>query len=178
MLRRVFLALGLLLGAALPLSAQDVAPAPVEMDSLARVRVVQTTVAPRTLTGRLVFADSQVLTLERRGERILLPLPAVQSLERSVARLSEGEGAWWGAKRGFLGGAAVGAVLVGLGAIGDAQGDCGDCFVTASAAAAFLGVSLTALTTTIGAVWGAVSPPERWERVVPPVRLRGSPAGS
>lgn len=174
MRRTLSLLAGLLLAVALPLAGQS-APFPgVELDSLARVRLVQTAVAPRVLVGRLLYADSQVVTIERRGKPVLVPLGAVRSLHRSAGRYTAGRSAWRGAKTGFLVGAGISAVFITAGVVSDRDG-CDDCFISATAAAVLLSVPLTALTTVGGAALGALSPRERWVRVDLPVCLR--PAG-
>jgi hypothetical protein len=172
MLRTLSLTLVLLAGCVFPLAAQQGAPPPVEVDSLARVRLRQSATDPRTLTGRLLFADSQTLTVEHRGRPQAVPLPAVERLEVSIGRYSTGEGAWRGAKAGFFGGAVVSALLIVTGVVSDAQGDCGDCFITATGAAVLLSVPLTTFTTVGGTLIGAVAPGERWAPVTTPVRLR------
>lgn len=172
MLRNLSLTLVLLAGCGLPLGAQQGAPPPVEVDSLARVRLRQSATGPRTLTGRLLFADAQVLTVEYREKPVAVPLPAVERLDVSLGKYSREESAWRGTKRGFLGGAAVSALMIVTGLVSDAQGDCGDCFINATAGAVLLSVPLTVTTTVGGALLGAIAPGERWERLTPPVRLR------
>jgi hypothetical protein len=64
-------------------------------------------------------------------------------------------GAWRGAKRGFLIGAGIGAVVIAGALVYDSQNSCE--YVCAWMLAAVVAVPLTALTTTAGAVIGATN---------------------
>lgn len=143
------------------------------LDSLTRIRVQQTG-RPHWLTGRLLAADSQALTVEHRGGPYELPLSAVRRVDVSVGFRSSEERVKSGAKRSFLLAAAVGGALLVLGAAVDLTTECADCMLPASAVALGVGVSLTASTTAAGALFGALSSRDRWKRVPLPVRIRRS----
>ena len=175
MLRRLFPVLALSLSLAAPLAAQEEAPVLVEVDSLARVRVTQRateTHSPERFTGALVAAgrDSLVIGPDRMAGTLVLPVSAVERLEVSRGRRGVGRSALRGAKYGFLGGLAVSALFFVAVAVDD--GDCGDCFISAEAAAAIGSVMVTSTATLVGGVVGALSPGERWVRVTVPVRIR------
>lgn len=155
-----------------PAAAQEAAP-PTPVDSLAWVRVQQRFAVPRRVTGVLFAADSQSVTVRPAAgvEPVVVPLAELERMHVSLGRRSRGEGALRGARYGLLGGLAVSAVLVAIGAANDAQDPCGECFISATAISGILGVALTTTTTVGGAIFGAASPGEKWVRVRTPVVL-------
>ncbi len=167
------LALLLLAAVSSAAPAQEAAPPPTPVDSAAYVRVQQRFAVPRRVTGALVAADAQSVTvLSARSGMVTTPLAELAWMDVSMGRLSRGEGARRGARNGLIGGLAVGVVLVGLGAASDAGEGCGDCFLSATTGAVLLSLPLTALTTVGGALLGAAAPGDRWIRVRVPVVLR------
>lgn len=157
--------------AAAPAAAQELAPrmAPLpQVDSLARVRLIQHFVEPRLLVGNLVAVDSEDVVVERGTERVTVPLVYVRRMEVSRGRMTAGHGAWRGARMGFLAGAGMSALLIAAAHASEGS-SCGDCFITASTAAVVVSLPLTGVSTLTGAAVGASRPGDRWERVpLPP----------
>lgn len=167
------LALLLLAAVASAARAQEAPPPPTPVDSAAYVRVQQQLAIPRRVTGALVAADAQSLTVASpEWGAVTVPLAELARLDVSMGRRTRGEGARRGAVRGLVGGLAVGAVLVGFGAVTDAREGCRGCYISATAGAVILAVPLTAVTTVGGALLGAAAPGDRWIRVPTPVTLR------
>lgn len=129
------------------------------VDSLARVRVTQE--ADGRLLGTFVAADARTLVVQSGTARREVPLEEVRRLEVSRGERSVESGAWRGAKRGFLGGLIVGALL-GVAAMSTVEGDD---YVGEEVALIGFTILGTGVGTVAGTVLGAASPGERWERV-------------
>ena len=138
---------------------------PLPLDSLSRVRVTQR--GEDRFRATFVSADSQVVVVRRGEERLELPRRSIVMLEASGGPLPLEGRAWRGTKRGFLGGALVGAVL---GALVLTTED-GDAYISNEGAALiFLGTGIT-VGTVVGTVVGAALPGESWV----PVPIPGQP---
>jgi hypothetical protein len=165
--------------AALLLTAAPAAPAlaqrgtVTELDSLARVRVTQS-VDPGRVLGGLLAAGSSGLVIDpvHGGDRLAVPLAHVERLEVSLGQRTVREGALRGARKGAIVGVVTSALLIGMGAIQDAGDDCGECWITATGVAVLVSVPLIGITTGGGALLGAMSPGEKWQRVAVPPRVR------
>lgn len=154
------------------LAAQDDGPVRAEVDSATTVRILRQSWLANPVQGRLVFADSQVIRLERHGEEVALPVAGVRSVRVSLGERSTAGGAWKGARDGLLLGAVASVALFGVSTVVDAADDCHDCYINMKIIAAILSVPTMAATTVIGAVAGAVKPGERWREVPLPMRVR------
>lgn len=162
-----------------PESVRDTAGAAASATMLTpgtRVRVTQEVTGSGRVVGTLVSADATRLTLDRgSAEPWGIEAPAVLRLQVSEGRRTTGQGAMRGAARGAIGGLALTGVLLLGGALADANGGANDgpcdyfCF-NGKQNALIVGVPLTVLTTTAGAVLGAAAPGERWRAVRLPVR--------
>ena len=169
-------ACALLLASLSPASAQEGSAVPVVLDSLARVRIELTTREPRWLTGSLLAADAEALTLEKGGRLHVVPVSSVKRLDVSVERLYRRERIRSGAKRGLLIGAVTSGGLLLLAATIDLTTECVDCMLPASAVALGASVPLTASFTATGALLGALSGLDRWMRVPLPVQVQPASA--
>jgi hypothetical protein len=158
-------------GNTLPPRADSVAATP--LPEGAWVRVTQSAVRPLHVVGTLQFADSQALSIARRGsgDPLTLPYTAVEGLEVRRGFRTTGERAVHGAGRGLVAGLAVTALLVAVGAAADADGCRSDCTISVGGLALMAGIPLTAATTAIGALFGAAGSGERWAAVRTPVRF-------
>jgi len=170
MTKAAFAALALVLALA-PRAAAQGARGPTAVDSLARVRVTQDFLSPRTFTGLLQQADTADLVVQRGDGRLTIPLAYVRHVDLSTGRRTSGQGALRGAVYGFLGGATATGILV---LIVKASGaTCTDCILNnPTSSAALLGLPLTGVTTLTGAVVGAQRPGDDWTRVPLPILLR------
>lgn len=112
-----------------------------------------------TLQG---WSAESIAVTRADGQRHAFARDTVRLLRVSRGLRTRGQGAWHGAKIGFLTGAAVG-VVAGL-FDGD---DPADTFIafTAEEKAVYLGAFTGAIGGTLGLLVGAASPGERWERV-------------
>ncbi len=164
----VLLLASISLTAVQPVSAQATA-----LDSLAPIRVEQTGHA-RWLTGRLVAADSQALTIKYKGNLLEVPSSLMARVDVSVGYVPPKARVRRGAKRGFVIGAAISGVLLGLAVGVDLTAECDDCMLPASAVALGVSLPLTVSTTAAGAFFGALSSGERWRRVSLPLEVRSS----
>ncbi|HYH80126.1 MAG TPA: hypothetical protein VEX86_10015 [Longimicrobium sp.] len=169
MRRSIFAALALL-PIATAAAAQPAAPRVTQLDSLARIRVVQHFLEPRTLVGELTAVDSADITVLRGTERLTVPLVYVRHIDLATRRRSPTNGALRGAVWGFLGGAtATGLFVLALKAGGS---DCDDCIFSPSTSAMVLGLPLTGASTLTGAAVGATRPGDYWVRVPMPIGIR------
>lgn len=153
-MRSTALSLGALLVLTTWLQGQDVPP--VSLGARVRVTTIPGTSYPHRVVGTLLELSPEHLTLRAsraRGRDIQLPRTAVSRLEVSRGRHSK-VGA--GLALGFLGGAAVGA-LVG------ANSDCGEYSGGVCAGATALVLALPGLL--VGGVIGATTHVDRWEEI-------------
>jgi hypothetical protein len=163
------LALSLVLA---PRAAAQAARGPAVIDSMAKVRVTQDFLKPRSLVGQLQQADTADLVLLRGDDRLTIPLVYVRHVDLATGRRTSGQGALRGAVYGFLGGATATGLLV---LIVKASGaTCQSCVLSSpTGSAALLGLPLTGVTTLTGAVVGASRPGDYWARVPMPIEMRG-----
>lgn len=173
MFRKLLTTCILLLASVSSAAVQQASAQAVVLDSLTLIRVEQTS-RPKWLTGRLLAADSQVLTLRSRDRPHVVPLSAVERVDVSVGYIGPKVRMRSGARRGFVLGAAVSGALLVLGVAADLTTECEDCMLPASVWALGYSVSITASTTAAGAFFGALSSGERWRRVSLPVEVRSS----
>ena len=176
------LAAVLLLASALPwpAGAQD-APdvrlhatsVPVRVGDQVRARTSRGAVAGVILS---VSADS--LVLDPRAMHLGAPIHLRTDLIESVrVRLGDRppeNGLLLGAKRGFLLGAGLSAIPLGLGIAEDLGEECVDCWVTATELAAYASLFLVGITTVAGALIGAAWPGGYWRRGMLPASGLGS----
>ncbi|HEU4456199.1 MAG TPA: hypothetical protein VFR81_24250 [Longimicrobium sp.] len=164
--RFALLAAALVLASATHAGAQRRAQ-PLALDSLSHVRVTQTAVDPERFRATFLSADSQAIVVRRGDQRLALPRRSVLQLEASRGSRTVEGGAWRGAKRGFLGGAVLGAAL---GLVILATGE-DDTYISNEAGATIvLGMGIT-VGTVLGTVFGAAAPGEEWV----PVPVPGQP---
>jgi hypothetical protein len=170
MTRAALAALGLSLALAPAAVAQAAARPPTAVDSLAKVRVTQDFLKPRTFVGLMQQADTADLVVLRGDERLTVPMVYVRHVELAVARRSSGAGALRGAIYGFLGGATATGLFVLISKAGGS--DCTDCIFNPGTGFVVLGLPLTGATTLTGAAVGAMRPGDYWLRVPLPLELR------
>lgn len=170
MMRRVIMAALALLPLATPAAAQQAPARVTQLDSLARVRVVQNFLEPRTLVGELESADTADITVLRGTERLTVPLVYVRHVDLATRRRSSGAGALRGAVWGFLGGATATGLFVLASKAGGS--DCADCIFNPSTGVMVLGLPLTGVSTITGAAVGAARPGDYWVRVTLPISIR------
>lgn len=172
-MKRLIAAALALLPFSVPAAAQQAAPPPLrvtQLDSLARVRVVQNFLEPRTLVGELESADTADITVLRGTERLTVPLVYVRHVDLATRRRSSGAGALRGAVWGFLGGATATGLFVLASKAGGS--DCADCIFNPGTGVMVLGLPLTGVSTLTGAAVGATRPGDYWVRVTMPISIR------
>jgi len=170
-MRRLIAAALALLPFAIPAAAQQAPPLRMtQLDSLARVRVVQNFLEPRTLVGELEAADTADITVLRGSERLTVPLVYVRHVDLATRRRSSSAGALRGAVWGFLGGATATGLFVLASKAGGS--DCADCIFNPSTGVMVLGLPLTGVSTITGAAVGAARPGDYWVRVTMPLSIR------
>lgn len=91
----------------------------------------------------------------------------VVALELSAGRRGAAEGAGMGAIIGLKIGAVVGSIVVAVTYFSKADENCGDCIITPTPVAVVGAISLTAVTSLLGALFGAAAPGERWQPIFP-----------
>ncbi|HET7229804.1 MAG TPA: hypothetical protein VFJ16_07375 [Longimicrobium sp.] len=170
MKRMMMATLALLLPAAAGAQQQPGLARITQLDSLARVRVVQHFLEPRTLVGELESADTADITVLRGTERLTVPLVYVRHVDLATRRRSSGAGALRGAVWGFLGGATATGLFVLASKAGGS--DCADCIFNPSTGVMVLGLPLTGVSTLTGAAVGAARPGDYWVRVSMPFSIR------
>ena len=170
MTRAALAALALSLALAPPAAAQASLRGPTAVDSLAKVRVTQDFLKPRTLVGLLQQDDTTDLVVLRGDERLTIPVVYVRHVELAAARRSSGAGALRGAIYGFLGGATATGLFVLISKAGGS--DCADCIFNPGTGVVVLGLPLTGFTTATGAAVGAMRPGDYWSRIPLPLELR------
>jgi hypothetical protein len=133
----------------------------------AKIRVAASAREPGRLTGILLRVDQDSLHLETRNGTFAIPRSGITRIDVSRGQKSAlGKGLKWG----FLSGLAVGAVGFGiLCGLVDGDGEDSYCYQdgTAVVLAASLGLGIVG-GTGIGALIGAASHTERWERLSAP----------
>ncbi|HEX8244557.1 MAG TPA: hypothetical protein VF541_13720 [Longimicrobium sp.] len=171
MTKAALAALALSLALAPRAAAQAPLRGPTAVDSLAKVRVTQDFLKPRTVVGLLQQADTADLVVLRNDERLTIPLVYVRHVELAAARRSPGAGALRGAIYGFLGGATATGLFVLISRAGGS--DCADCIFNPGTGFVVLGLPLTGASTLTGAAVGAMRPGDYWARIPLPLELRG-----
>lgn len=152
-------------------AAQASSPQPTQLDSLARIRVVQHFLEPRTLVGELAALDTADITVLRGDERLTVPLVYIRHIDLATRRRSSTAGALRGAVWGFLGGATATGLFVLASKAGGS--DCADCIFNPGTGFVVLGLPLTGVSTITGAAVGATRPGDYWVRVTMPISIRG-----
>lgn len=157
-----------LAGFALPLEAQS-GQVMTEVDSLARVRLVQQNAVPRTIIGQLVHADAERITLRHPEGQSIVPISKVRRLDVSLGSPPIG------VRRGALDGFVAGVVIIGTYYVLGSTTECEDCMLDISEVTVKGAVPITVVLTGVGALTGLLPGKERWRSVPLPVKLR-SPA--
>lgn len=123
-------------------------------------------VSPRRVaTGSLMRATADSIRIRRdmTGDTLLLTWGEVQRLDVSLRQFTAAGGARRGARVGFAVGAGISALAIVLAIHADRRG--GDYNVPATGLTAVYGVGFTAVTTVLGAAFGAAAPGEQWREV-------------
>lgn len=170
------------LGGAHPIALAAQAPAgPAALvDSGDVVRLTSALPTGGRRVGHVAGWAADTLRFVPRGGGVVetVPLALVARLERGAGPQPRGRLVAQSAGVGFLIGGGIGVALTAIGALSDARNPCYDCFITATAAGAIVGVGTTLLGTVVGTVAGLVRhAPERWARVPLPGRMGVRPTG-
>ena len=91
----------------------------------------------------------------------------VGALDLGAGRRGAAEGAGMGAIIGLKIGAVGGSIVVAVTHFSKADENCGDCMITPTPVAVVGAIALTAVSSLLGALFGAAAPSERWQPIFP-----------
>ena len=133
-----------------PLAAQRHA----DLVAGAELRVHLAGTPPLVVRGDLLTLDSAALAVARfHGDSLRIPYDEITRVELRRARsLPAAFGR--GAVRGLVVGLIASGALLAAGAYADQRDPCGDCYISATGAAAIAGIALTGMTTAAGGLIG------------------------